>query len=255
MTDQHRSGAPDNVAVAGDHDVPAATGAGGPAARVRAGLRWLAMSYWGRLAGTAGFCHLLAALAWIITTTPPTIPTLVSMTALAPVLACRYVREYMIVHRVLALFSLTVMLPAAIAIGTADYWIGFGWPLLCAAVAWGVCLRARRDEKRCRTIWLTEPTGRQVLLDSQPFRCPRCDRVHHAVFASGEPLRLAEFPPDLHVEPTGRHRKNAAGRKRVHIIARFTTDDTGAMWLGTRPEEFVPDPERCFAFAVQPARP
>lgn len=253
MTDQHPSGPPDNVAVADDHDIPA-TGTKGSVSRVRAGLRSLAMSYWGRLAGMTGFCHLFAALAWVITTTPPTIPTLVSMTAVASVLASRSMREYQIVHRALVLFSLTVMLPVAITVGTVDYWTGFGWPLVCAAIAWSVCLRARRNEKRCRTIWLTEPTGRQVLLDSQPFRCPRCDRVHHAVFASGEPLRLAEFPPDLHVEPTGRHRKNAAGRKRIHIIARFTTDDTGAMWLGTRPEEFVPDPERCFAFAVQPAR-
>lgn len=259
MTDQnHPDAVPDHSQVV-PTDMPPPRDA--PAASWwRTQCQRAARSYWGRVLLLAVFCHLLGALLWIVTGQPPTIPTSVNFIACAVLIACRYVQDVRNARTVLALFSFGVMLPAAITTGSPDYWVGFGWPLFCACVGAAICARARRNETRHRTIWLNEPNGRDVLLDSQPFRCPRCDRVHHALFAVGEPLRIAQFPPRLHVEtpgrkrrrPTPRNNNRSRGAKRVHVLARFFVDDDGQMWLAPRPAEFVPDPERCFAFAVTP---
>lgn len=229
----------------------------------RSRCRRLALSYWGRLLAVLAFCNLISGATWILIGQAPTIPTLVNFVACAVIITCRFVRELHIAHTALALFAFGVMLPAAITTGSFDYWAGFVWPLFCACLGALICARARRNENRRRQIWLNEPDGRDILLDSQPFRCPRCDRVHHEVFAPGEPLRIT-FPPDLRIDAPGRSRpradlddatgrsKNTQGTKRVHVIARFVVDDDGGVWLGPRPAEFTPDPDRCFVFAVAP---
>lgn len=110
--------------------------------------------------------------------------------------ACRGRREIHLIKWALVVYDVVVLLPIAVVVNDFDLWLTFVLGAVVAVVTWTMCLYRRLVNRRPMTVWVSLPSGQDVLLDTRPFLCGICrrvcDHVHHVAFA---PERNIDLPP------------------------------------------------------------